>query len=444
MSKQDQHSLPRLGKAVLHGCIELLFYLPIPLIAALYALDSRIIAFVWLFTLPVVYMVGYAAGMNIKSSRRVTRWFGAAALGVLHVYALLLIQGGSGYIALALALFGAIAAYRGLLTGFANGDYPFQSGVMVAGILIHMAAQVARLGLDELKNCESLLTVTGIASVIVYFFMMNGQLVNGESDTGSGRSGTAMRLFKRQNRYLTAFIVIIITAIGLFRVWEQMIEDAVKRLVHRIVQWLSRPGDSPPPTAEPANNMQPQLPEDKPSVPPHWLQVLEHVLKIAGTVLVILAICAALFYIGRYVSRWLNKSLSRLMEKQRAKEADDQGYEDEVESLMSLTKWSDQLKQKLRSMAPGRNEGRAWDSLSGAERVRLLYNLRLRGYMKKGYPFKSYLTPKETASDLEAWRSTMKAEERALFKLYEQVRYGEASPERSETEPLKPLLDKEK
>lgn len=424
------------------GFAELLFFVPAPLLAAVYLLNGSAAA--WTFTLPVCYAAGVAAGKAGRPRRMLTKGLWALAVGILHLSIVLLFADVPSATSLPLLVFSAAAALQGVRAAVsASWTVSFPGSAMLIGVLLHLAGQLAMLPLDQWARYGTLTAICGIAAVILYLFISNDRLLSGETG-GQGKAGAAMAAFKRQNRMLTAIFAAVIAVAGLFRLWQQLFEQAGKGILNAILRWLSRPAEEQP-QETPALPEAPQLPEAEPaSEPAAWLLLLEQVAKVIGIVIAIVLAVLLLVYIGRRLYRlaaaWIG-SLMRRSDEMRTQEA---GYVDEVEQLMTLTKWREQWKNRLGSLRPD-NSRVTWDKMSGAIRIRELYKSMLLRSVGKGYAFKSYLTPQETAEDLHRWNpSAHQAGEAELIKMYDEVRYGGAEPSPEAADRLKKQMESPK
>lgn len=433
---------PRIGRVsrfLIQGFAELFFYLPVPLIASVYALDTPA-AWVWLLTVPIGYAACAEAELKFKPVRPITRMIAAAAAGIVYLFIAFMFTGHATALLLPLALVGAAAAVQGQRAArLGSWAAAFPGPAILAGIILHLAGQLAAFNLAALADYGPFMAGCGIAAVAAALFIRNERQLSGEDE---GRPGPAMAAFKRHNRGLTAILVAFIVIVGLFRIWQQWLETAAARIANAVISWLSRPGKELPTEEPPPAPPAPQLPEaEAPREPAAWLVWLEQAFKWIVGILVVAALAAAAFWLGRALYRIARKWLGRLLQRSRDTREFSEVYEDEVESLMTLTKWSEQWKGRLAEIMPGRNGGKAWNQMPGSQRVRYLYGSMLKRSIRKGYAFKPHLTPQETASDIQSWRQAGKDGEKELIRIYDDVRYGGAEPPLEETERLKRLLE---
>ncbi|ANY69194.1 hypothetical protein BBD42_23940 [Paenibacillus sp. BIHB 4019] len=435
------------GIAVGKGLLELLFFLPFVLPFGAYALSGSLLI-VWMISLPLCYGAGsllLAISEKLINSNRATRLCLALLIGSLLSDGLLAVCGviatasGTSWEVWwpALAIFGSIAAYRGMNERLHSWPIVFTGSTMMIGIFGYLALQLAKFWLIPLQQYSIWMTAGGIIALIVYFFMVNERLMQRETDqTGQHRPISAsVEAFKRQNRWMLALLLLPIIAIGFIRQITQGIEWAVRSLVQLLLSLMTGREAEPPASPPPEASQPPAFPPVEQKDPSPWLVWVENVLKVVIIIIVIAAIALAVYWLLRVVYRLSKKFLAKLAERSAERLGGEQGYTDEVESLMTLNKWQDGW--RLRRKRNNAEQAVKWEELTGTrERIRYLYSRWVKRSISKGYVYQPHLTPRETAEELVKWQVAAKdmdsyseIERQQLIKLYEEARYKEEEPQ---------------
>ncbi|KQO00663.1 DUF4129 domain-containing protein [Paenibacillus sp. Leaf72] len=434
------------GIAVGKGLLELLFFLPFVLPFGAYALSGSLLLF-WLLSLPLCYGAGsllLSISAKLLHSNRATRLFLALLIGILlsdgwlALCGTIAIASGASWEAWwpALAIFGSIAAYRGMNERLHSWSSIFTGSTMIIGIVGYLALQLAQFWLKPLQQYTIWMTVGGIIALIVYFFMINERLMQRETDQRGQQQpiSASVEAFKRQNRWMLALLLLPIIAIGFIRQITQGIEWAVRSLVQLILSLITGGEADTPAQPQPEALPEPVLPPVEQKDPAPWLVWVENLLKVVIIIIVIAAIGLVLFWLMRVVYRLSKAFLAKMAERSAERLGGEQGYTDEVESLMTLSKWQDGW--RLRRKRNKAEQAVKWEELGGTrERIRYLYSRWVKRSISKGYVYQPHLTPRETSEELVKWQVAAKtedsyseAEQKQLIKLYEEARYKEEEP----------------
>ncbi|MBD2869769.1 DUF4129 domain-containing protein [Paenibacillus arenilitoris] len=410
------------------GVVEIFFYLPVLLAATIYFLPAGAV-WTWIAALPLAYWLAAAIVEAKPGMRRIARFLLAVAIGAVHAALFISVAAGElPVIATPICgILGAIAAARGMSLKLRGWVASFSNAHMLVGIVAYVAAQPLKLfAFKRLADYNGVLLFCGIAAVILFFFIANERHLNNETVDTAKSPATAA--FKRQNRLLMIIVVAAITILALFRQIQQAIEDFFRSMVQKLMAWLNKPGGQETIEQPPVNQAPPDLTGgEAPKPPPEWMVVLEQILKIAGIVVVVILVAVGLFFLFRKLYQWIKRLAAKLMERDNALRKGDAGYTDEIENLMSLTNWREQLGDRLQKLIPKRKRGESWDDMkSNAERIRFLYAHLVRSDATKGRRHEPSLTPRETANRMEA-RERRPSELNRFIEAYEQVRYGEKS-----------------
>lgn len=427
------------------GLIEIFFYLPVLLAAAVYLLPSSVV-WVWIVTLTLCYWLGSMLIGSKPQLRLIFRLMLAVVIGAMHACLTILLGVGElGIVAPVICgLLGSIVAARGMSAMLHGWTETFTNTRMLVGIMIYVAAQPIKLALvKEFADYNGVLIVCGIASVILFFFLTNERHLNNETvDTGKSPATLA---FKRQNRLMMIIVVALISLIAMFRQIQQAIEHFFYSFIQKLMSWFNRPQENQPveePVGQPPQNMLP-IDEQKPKA--EWMIWLEQIVKIIAIVLVIAVVAIILFFVFRKLYQVTKALVAKLMLRGAESRKGESGFTDEVENLMTLTNLKEQMGKQLKKLLPRKREhGPEWNDLtSNAERIRFLYSNYVRADMKRGYTFHINLTPRETAEDLAKWTGTGKSKEEVdeLIEVYETVRYGEKQPSDKQVASIKQKIE---
>jgi cell division protein FtsL len=431
--------------SLVQGYVELLFFLPFVLTAAVYTLGDSAV-WPWSVSLGIGYWAGSAIIGAKPIKRRIYRLLLSAGLGLfLTVLTFFLVEQTLSPIPVVIcSLIGAVFAYRGMASTIRGWFNSFPNSQLLTAVCVYIAVQPLKLFLlKELSSYNVVLICCGIATVILFFFIANERHIGAET-ADTGKSKTTLD-FKRQNRLWIGLLLVVIAIITMFRQIQHAVERFIKQIIDSIMEWMNRPRENEVQSEPPSEAPAPALPQSETKPPADWVVLLEQILKIAATVLVIVVVCFLLYYLGKKLYRLVQSFISKIWERSADRQGDDANYSDEVESLMSYTKLKDQLNGSLRRLSlRGKDKEPGWQDLkSNAERIRYLYKKLLSGGMKTGYTVIPSLTPRETAADMAKKKQTVIASEHVapLIDVYEAVRYGDKSPSDETVAELKRKLD---
>ncbi len=181
-------------------------------------------------------------------------------------------------------------------------------------------------------------------------------------------------------------------------------------------------------------------------VNPIWLAILEFVSTIVLFAL-ILAMAFLLLKSLYLLLRAIANSLFR-HEKNELQQAcaDETGFVDQKESLLSLSKIREDYLKRLRAiMDVFLKREQKWQSLTGnIEKIRFLYRYSVIKCVATGYRFKGYLTPIELAHDATREKQAESSHLAEIAALYSDARYGgKDSTEQKVNEMKKKIMDQQ-
>ncbi|MHA6484060.1 DUF4129 domain-containing protein [Paenibacillus sp. strain BS8-2] len=435
------------GRAIGRGATELLFYLPIWLTVSQYALpDYHSLA--WGMSLLIIYVIGAAVTQARSEMRTVTRWSISLLLASLFgAITVVLSQAITDYLGwIACILLGILSAERGAAMIRRGWTATFHSVHMSVGIMSYIICiPLSYWVLHDLAEWRLWIAACGIASIILFINVVNNRHLIGESVDGS-QSKTLSEATKR-NRLLLAGLTLLMAIFAAFRQIQQWLENTLLAAIKRLFGMIGSGEEPQAPSEQPSPPPQEMpLPTDT-GEPSKFLVLLEQLLKIIVTIVIVIAVLILLYWLGRRLAVLMRKWLDKLLQRQSVIKADDNAYTDEVEKLMSLTKWRDQLKNRFRNQQSraGDNEP-AWEALqSRSERMRWLYRKWLRVGIQQGYSPQAYLTPLETAQTMNELRRSEGEHKKALHFAsgYDAVRYGGESPSEDELEQYRRYVEQQ-
>ncbi|WP_424768916.1 DUF4129 domain-containing protein [Paenibacillus sp. sgz302251] len=422
-SMKQSHPLAALGQ----GTIELFFYLPVLLIAAVYLLPVSVIWW-WIATLPLCYWLASETVKRLPKLRRIVTFFVAAAIGAVHAYLCINLWGAElqAIAFLVFAFIGGITASRGMSSIQRGWAESFPNSLLLIGVMTYVAAQPLKLFLfKKLVDYNGVLIICGITSMILLFFFANERHVSHETIYSAKTPATLA--YKRQNRFLMLIIVSSIVILALFKQIHQAVESFLRSLMEKLMSWLNRPQKEQPneelPIAQPLPEM---IGGEEVKPPADWVLLLEQILKYVGISFIIFGAAILLFILLRKLNMLVKRIAAKLMERGAENRKNEADFTDEEENLMSLSSLRKQMGGRLQNLLP-KKRGQDWHDLNtNAEKIRFLYAWLVHSDRMNASVYQAHLTPQETAERLKEWRDEGQRDGLQHFiKAYEQVRYGE-------------------
>ncbi|CAG7650879.1 hypothetical protein PAESOLCIP111_06196 [Paenibacillus solanacearum] len=431
------------GKSLARGYTELLLFFPLFLLPTLFALPESPERWLWLTTLPLCHLAGYALGHArfLRSIVHLPLLLCLVAAALLHSYAWM---GGTAMF-LYIWPVGFIFGYRGSRTAVVRWIEYFPPGYYVVGIVLYfltsMFMRFIPFAVDSFAPYQPLLLWCGIPSLALMMLMVNQGYLKQETLSAKKTAPlTAAVLW--QNRALTMVLFIIAVLIAVFPILQQAVLWLKSKLLGGFNFGMPIEFELNPIT--PARPPVSQMPSGPPEEPSEWLIWLQK----AALILVYIFMAAVIFFVvyrlARMLIRWIRNSYKWLIEflSQGERMESGIGYEDDVESIMDWRAFRNVFTSRFGSMfKPGDKEPR-WDELrSNRERARYLYRAMLAMGRRAGYKAKPYLTPKETGQELERWEKQSLLTPQPIVTVYEKVRYGDKEVSDEEIAAAKAALD---
>ncbi|GAA4877370.1 hypothetical protein GCM10023310_66610 [Paenibacillus vulneris] len=429
----------RTGTILLKGCIELLLVLPVLLTAAVYLIPESL-GLLWIITLPLGYGAGYMLNHLLSMRRAYLQLIASVCLAAMYSYGLF----GSSYVAIVSLLVSFITVYRGIRLVWIPWDIYFPVNFYVFGLILYFISSVVLHFVESFEPYMPYLLWGGLVSLIITLFAANESNMKQETLSGDKEPVIAAEMMW-QNRLLVMLILAVILLVVLFR----QLGEAVMWLLYQSLHWLQAlfSGSAEQPV--------PETPKAPPKVPMNlsgseepalWLVWLQKIMYFVVGGLVVLGCLLAVYLVLRRVPRLFRLLLSWLAGKlhSEGKRTSKIGYEDDVESLMDWEALNDKLLSGWKRMFAGSGREKWEDLQDNKQRIRYLYRNWLRQSMRRGYLFKSFLTPRETGSEVEQWSGKEISSADALLNLYEQARYGDKPVTDEELTMAKQWADKKK
>ncbi|MDQ6418050.1 DUF4129 domain-containing protein [Paenibacillus sp. LHD-117] len=429
------------------GMTELLFYMPLFLTLGVYLFPSGL-AVPWLMSLLIPYMAGALTADRWPRTRIIVRWLVSLGIASVHTAAVGIIGEGLSH-----SFYGIVSLICGLLVAergaamIRNGwQHSFNSAYMAVGIMIYVViVPLSYLLLHELAAIRFWVIACGMAALILGLNIVNDRHLTGES-VDQSKSQTLLTA-KKRNRLLLAGLTLLILFFSAFRHIQQWVENNLREGLSRLLSLFDRGESTEAPPEPPAEQPPNMLPPMEAAEPSPFLVWLEQVMRIVVTIAIVIAAVFVLYWLGKKFAALMRKWMDKLLRRQLVMAKEDGAYTDETESLMTLNKWREKYrdKLKLRKRSGGEREP-AWEELSsGKERMRWLYRQWLKAEIRKGFVPQLHLTPRETADTLADWngKDGHPSNVTDFVRDYEAARYGGADPVSERLDQHRSWVDKQ-
>jgi len=430
MKKQQQQQrilLSMIGR----GCLELLFYFPILLVAGRFGLQGEGGIWLWLLGIPIGYPLGYIINKRLSFRH---------SLPVMLMAVLL--AAGAGYFLYGFTLTGGFTTATLAFGLYRGGRLPgilvplrLQTRVYSFGVAFYFLVSLIFLRMEQFSGDSLVLLVGGGLTLVLTLFTTNRHMVGEETLSDQKDEPMVEASVKRYNGLLVAVILVLTVLLGFTYQIQQLLKALGSIIAELLSRLFSRNESVEQPPEQPAVDGQPPMLPEQSDPSPIW-NILTTVFMIA----LALGALWLLYKLLKYVPGWfkqLQERLAQLFGRERHNYTG--GYVDEVVSLQEPSRLSQWLKSRGGLQRP------KWNSLrSNEERVRYLYRNWLGQGVQKGYDYKSHLTPVETAAEMETVISQEEAATRSLIGQYNEVRYGKSSLSDEEVEKLRRSIQSKK
>jgi len=427
MEKQQQRILLSM---IVRGCLELLFYFPILLVAGRFGLEGEGGIWLWLLGIPVGYPIGYMINKRLAFRHSFPVMLVAVLLAVGAGYLLYGLTPTGGFTAATLAF----GLYRGGRLPGILVPLRLQARVYVSGVAFYFLVSLIFLRMEQFSGDSPILLVGGALTLVLTLFTTNRHMVGEETLSQKGEP-TVEASVKRYNGLLVAIILVFTVLLGFTYQIQQLLQALGSTIARLLSRLFSGSNSTEPPSEPPAMEAEPPMLPEQGDPSPIW-----NILTTIFMIVLALGVLWLLYRLLKYVPGWI-KQLQERIAQLFGRERHDYtgGYVDEVVSLQEPSR----LTQWLRSR--GGLKRLKWSTLqSNEERVRYLYKSWLGQGVQKGYGYKPHLTPTETATEMETVMSQDEALTRSLIGQYNEVRYGKSTIADEEVEKLRGTLQSKK
>lgn len=424
----------------IQGFVELLIYFPVFLIAGIWLVDDKQLL-LWFVSLPFYYLIGLSAQTVLRIKTRYVQFFVALAASIVLTFFV-----ASNTVELAFGWgVGILLCYRGMQMKLVSWNVLFPIPFYWVGLLIYFFAHFIFKYNASLSGYLPYVTWAGVGSLIICLFLTNRTQLKAEALPGQ-KEPVLSAAMVRHNRFLMTGLVILIFAVGAFNQIKNALASLFKGLIQYILSLFS--GDegqtvpieeSPPP---------PTMPALEGKEPALWLAILEKIMFYAVMIIIAVALLVLAYFVLVKLARQLYK-LAQWLKRYLGSHSDHggalKGFVDEESHLLSWKEvpkaYAERFKDWLSTMLEREVK---WEQLQdNRQRARYLYRHLLLHLIAAGYPFKHYLTPKETGAEIANWddKKTSRSPEqmREFVAVYNQARYADEAPDDAQLEKMKKL-----
>lgn len=333
-----------------------------------------------------------------------------------------------------------IAYFRGVTYMEADWEGIFPRQMWWIALIFYILAGFFYSRVITLKAYLPYIVVCGFLQVLISLTILNYRQL-GDATLVRDKKPVIPSAIRRQNRILLLINIGIITIIASFNKIKEFSKVAFKQIIRWIVKIIEAihsliETDS---IQEGAPQGMPNFPFQDDIAPKH--PILELIFNIIAIILVVIgaAIVINLIYKGikkliSIISEWLKGIF-----EERDLHEESYGYIDEKESLIDIKEIRDRYAEKVRDWIEKmlEREPKWRDLKSNTEKIRYIYRMSILKYLKKGYTYKSYMTPTEVERDIEKWQGEQENEIlEEIVPAYNRARYGQAHIEDVEVEIL--------
>ncbi|GAE04953.1 DUF4129 domain-containing protein [Paenibacillus sp. JCM 10914] len=391
---------------------------PVLFVPAFYLFPQHLVV-AWPFIVFGSYVIGYLGGILFKISRRYAAVFWALLVSIAISFAVL---GMDLMLAYTIPLL-FMTTYRGSRMGQVSWHMMFPGTSYLVGLIVYGVSSFILHFMESFDTGSAVLAWMGGAALIITLLMTNHQRVLNETLPGDKQPVLERRVL----RYNRSFILVLLVLIAIVAFLPQL-QQWFSELARGIAAWLAGlfgPGAEQPPETPSMPEAVPEMPlmEEEPSGPSPFMKMMEQILMYAvfailgaGVLFLLYKILRVLPKLTSRLSEWMNRMMNRQGEVTAL------GYEDEVERI-DHEPASHRFRRFIASMKRSGGASNE-DQASPNQAVRATYRNILSRSIRKGYLWRSALTPRETERDLKSWDNHTDTIPESLIELYEEARYG--------------------
>ena len=413
----------RVLKRAFQCLLEMLVFFPLLLAIAIYIypqIDIRVY-FIYLFLL-------CQAGSFIRGVPDIrSRWI-QLLIGIGLIWLILYINELALLYAAIFSVTGIISYFRGVIYMEADWEGIFPRQMWWMALIFYIVAGFFYSRVITLKEYFPYIIVCGFLQVLISLTMLNYRQL-GDATLIRDQKPVVPASIRRQNRILLLINIGIIIVIASFNKIKEFFKGAFKQIgkwilkiieaIHSLIKTDSI--QESPPQGMPDFPFQGDIAPKNPILE-LLFDIIAIILAAIGAVIVIYLIYKGVRKLVSIISEWLKEVF-----EERDLYEESYGYIDEKESLIDIREIRDRYAEKLRDWMEGiwEREPKWKDLKNNTERIRYIYRMTILKHLKKGYKYKSYMTPTEIETDLEKWQGEQKKDIlEDIIPIYNRARYG--------------------
>ncbi|CAM4199955.1 DUF4129 domain-containing protein [Paenibacillus tarimensis] len=409
------------GTVLWRGAIETLMFLPALILAAEY-LSARPLSWLWILTMPIIYLAACSLNKLLTRSRIVMGY--RLLLAVVLGAAPAVILSGLSWQAVPAIFAGAIFGYRGAAP-LDPGDRSQINQILAPSIILYFAGSAVSGTVPSWSAYSQTWLLAGCAMLLITALRLNRIMLLSANFNEQSDTSLPVTVLNRNRGLILVFLAVsvLLSAAGQIQQALVWLRNQLQALLAMLSSGDGTPlHNAPPPEVRPPEDMLPP-PASEPSMFWSWLEII---LTYAVQMLLIIAagwllykLCRALPGLYRAISGWLMRFTSREGEMVY------KGYVDDVEQIPPKKNWRAAVRERLGEY---RNFDKGWPHWPEERRIRYLFRKRFAEEMRRtGYSYQKAKTPKENIQQINR-QPSLNAKDGELANWYERVRYGSERP----------------
>jgi hypothetical protein len=428
----------------LQGLLEIVAFFPILLTLGVLIIPADV--WIWMICISGSYLLGLVLGSYLLKKPRYAHIVAGILINTLWI--LLLSQGPLTKIVVFLS--GIIIFDRGIRFRGSKWADMFPDMAIWVALLLYLLGGLIYSFVPVLKPYFHILAWTGFVYTIIVLFTINTEQLKTAAQPAEGSVPVFSSTVIRNNRILILLSIALIMFISYFDDFKNACVWLFQKIGQGILAVLlflsklspiSHTGPREPMSQDPLEI----LPEMEVGEPSLFAIILEKIIMVIGGAVSLVLIWFALKILFRLIKeafKWLLEFLKSYVMYQ-----ENVGFIDEKEKLIGLADigrdYRDRFQNWLKSILEREPK---WEELqNNHQRIRFLYRHLILRCLSRGYTYKKYLTPKETALDILDWDGDISPEIRDLTHAYDETRYGQTAIEDSKVHQLaKTFLEKQR
>ncbi|MCK0473098.1 DUF4129 domain-containing protein [Halalkalibacter sp. AB-rgal2] len=433
------------------GVLEYLMIFPVFLAISIFSLSADIQAW-WLYTLPVVFAIGYFIRIVLSKQKRFV--YLAIILSISFVLPVLLnyFISISMIVWIVLSIIYVTILYRGLTFGEKDIDDLFKAHYLWAiAFPLYFVGYFFYTNIDLLVPFTNTFQLAGFVIFVLTLFISNSSMLRRATYSKEKRPAIG-RSLRNQNRLfmlVTLITIVLLANFGFIREVLIILRNGVSSVVMFFLTIFS-PDESDVVYDDPQLS-EPVLPSAETGEPSFIAQFFEQIVIYVGIIAAGVLLIVALYFINRKMKSFIKNIIQYLKKMiKRIMPGDDSTdgvniYVDEKENLFSIKKWVKSKTKNVKHLVATITERRVkWDSLSNVEKVRLIYRTLLHDRMKRGDVYRRELTPRQMLHEVEWQQPTDGETIQKLDHLYNKARYSHEKIEERDLKQIEKLRMKQK